>query len=545
MTAVVALIAVIAVIAAIAFVVAKAWNRRPGEPDDSGTDILPYLILALAVGVAGFAFARLARVALTWNQLAGEPGTEIAVALAGLVVAAPIAFLLWRRQKRRRVIHPRSPGWPVYLSVIEIVFLTAFFVAVGQVANGIAGLAEPSPWTDLIVYGAIVAFHWWAGLQDPPRGEAAELPRLIGSGVALIALVIGLQAVLQWLLEQAYDASLGTIVDQFIGARSDDADLAGPLGLLLASAPIWAWRWLPAWKEEPGPLRHLYLGTAAVAGLVIALGAGIAIATLVVGYWPGDVEARLHFAGLPVQLSALIVALALWAHHRRRMGSDRNGGVRGYEYAMAAGGLGALVGAATALVAIVWTTPLAGDPSQSGLIGAGITVLVAGGVWLYFWRKVQQAKLAERRSPQRRFYLLGMAVILGLTTAGALIAVLVIAFQATLAEGESDLESLPVPVALTALAGIATWHLFSVMRSDGPAHTRAAGAPFQVTVICSHPGPLADGVSQGSNDAGPLPQRRGRGDRSGDGGADRGRSRRTTLDCLGGRGRVSCRPGPA
>ena len=84
-----------------------------------------------------------------------------------------------------------------------------------------------------------------------------------------------------------------------------------------------------------------------------------------------------------------------------------------------------------------------------------------------------------------------MAVILGLTTAGALIAVLVIAFQAALAEGASDLGSLPVPVTLTVLAGIATWHLFTVIRSDGPADTRTAGAPFEVTVICSHPGPLA------------------------------------------------------
>ena len=489
MSGVVALVIVVAVIAAVAFLIAKSWNRRPGQQEQESAEILPYLILGLAVGVAGFSFARLARVALTWNQLAGEPESEIAVALAGLVVSAPIAYLLWRRQKRRRGAHPRAPGWPVYLSLIEIVFLTAFFAAVGQVANGIAGIADPSPWTDLIVYGGLVAFHWWAGLRDPPQGEAAELPRLIGSGVALIALAVGLQGVLQWLLEGAYEATLGGPGDTTFPGQGDD--VAAPLGLLIAAAPVWAWRWLAAWKTEPGPLRHLYLGTAAVAGLATAFGAGIVIVTTVISYWLVTVEAGAHFASLPVQLSVLIVAYALWAHHRRRMGQERNGAIRGYEYAMAAGALGALVGAGTALVAMVWETPLAGDPSQSGLIGAGLTVLIAGAVWHYFWRNVQRLRVEERRSPQRRFYLVGMAVILGLTTAGALIAVLVIAFQAALAEGGADLESMPIPVTLTVLAGIATWHLFTVIRADGPADTRAPGTPFPVTVICSHPGPLA------------------------------------------------------
>ena len=404
-------------------------------------------------------------------------------------------------------------------------------------------LAEPSPWTDLLIYGGLVAFHWWAGAQDPPHGEAAELPRLIGSGVALIALVVGLQGVLQWLFEQAYEATVGTIVDQFLDARSGSA-VAGPLGLLIAAAPIWAWRWLTTWNEEPRPLRHLYLGTAAVSGLVTFLGTGVAIVTLVITYFLGTLEARLHFAGLPAQLSALIVGVALWAHHRRRMGADRSGAVRGYEYTMAAIGLGALVGAGTSLVAIVLETPLAGDPGQSGLIGAGLAALVSGAVWRYFWRNAQRSRVEERRSPQRRFYLVGMAVILGLTTAGALIAVLVIAFQAALAEGASDLGSLPIPVTLTVLAGIATWHLFTVIRSDGPADTRIAGAPFEVTVICSHPGPLAVEfpkeavlrVVYRNDEAG----NRG----SGDGGADRGHRRWSPVNGVGRPGRVPRRPAP-
>jgi hypothetical protein len=491
MSGVVALVIVVAVIAAIAFLIAKVWNRRPGEQEQESAEILPYLILALAVGVAGFSFARLARVALTLSQLAGGPRSEIAAALAGLVVAAPIAFFLWRRQRRRRRTHPRAPGWPVYLSLIEIVFLTAFFAAASQVANGIAGIASLNgPWTDLIVYGGIVSFHWWVASNDPPQGEVAELPRLIGSGVALIALAIGLQGMLHWLLSEVYEATLGDVVDFALDQRFPE-HVAGPLGLLIVAAPIWAWRWLRRWEGEPSPLRHLYLGAAAVTGLATALGAAIVIVATMISFWLTTTPARLHFADLPNHTSALIVAFALWAHHRRRMGAERTSGVRGYEYAMAAVGLGAMVVAGTTLVAMVWETPLAGDPGRTVLIASGLTVIVGGAVWLFFWRSVQRLRVEERRTTQRRFYLIGMAVIMGLTTAGALIAALVVAFQAALAESGGDLASLPIPAALTVLAGAATWHLLSVIRADGPAESRAPGTPFPVTVVCSHPGPLA------------------------------------------------------
>ena len=104
----------------------------------------------------------------------------------------------------------------------------------------------------------------------------------------------------------------------------------------------------------------------------------------------------------------------------------------GYGYAMAAVGLGALVGAGTALVTMVWDTPLAGDPSRQGVIALGLTVLVAGSVWSLFWRAAQRHRLEEVRTVQRRVYLIGMAFVLGLTAAGALIAVLVVAFQSLL-----------------------------------------------------------------------------------------------------------------
>ena len=117
----------------------RAVRGRGKQNEDGGLDLIPYLLLALAVGIAGFSLAALARASLTPDRLIGRPTGEIAGALAGLVVAGPIAFLMWRRQARRRKAFPQTAGWHVYLAIIELVFLTAFLVAVSQVAAFLGG----------------------------------------------------------------------------------------------------------------------------------------------------------------------------------------------------------------------------------------------------------------------------------------------------------------------------------------------------------------------------------------------------------------------
>ncbi len=459
--------------------------RRPGREDDTGgLDLIPYFLLALAVGATGFALAALARASLTPDRLIGRPTAEIAGALAGLVVAGPIAFLLWRRQARRRRAFPETPGWPVYLAIVELVFLTAFFIAVGQVAEMLEGSEDAFDWTDLLVYGGIVVFHWWAERKERPAGDIGELPRLVGSGVALIALTIGLVGVLDWLFSLAYDGLWGL-------AEVPSPEL--PLALTVAAAPVWAWRWLPAWEEETNLLRNFYVGFVAALTLTMTIGAGVTmIATLLTSLLGQAGSATEHFRYYPIALALLIVGGTLWWHHRRRMGEGRAGGRRGYEYTMAATGLATLVGSATALVDTVFTPALAGTNSGAPLIALGCTVIASGWVWLTFWRKAQAApREEETRAVPRRFYLIGMAIILGLTAAGALIAVLVVVFRALLGEVEAGSDILRVPVTLTLTSGLATWHLFTQIRADGSMLKRSPVEPFTVTVVCSHPGILS------------------------------------------------------
>ncbi|MET0564884.1 MAG: DUF5671 domain-containing protein [Acidimicrobiia bacterium] len=483
-TVVLAGVVFLLVVGGVIALVVRAVRGRDKQDEDGGLDLIPYLLLALFVGAAGFSLAALARASLTPDRLIGRPTGELAGALAGLVVAAPIAYFLGRRQARRRKSFPETPGWPVYLAIVELVFLTAFLAAVAQVAGFLSGDGDRADWTDLVIYGGIVGFHWWAERRERPMGDIGDLPRLVGSGVALVALTIGLIGTLEWLFSIAYDA---------LSELDDVPDPAVAIALAVAGAAIWAWRWLPAWDEEPNVLRNFYVGFVTAFSLTMAIGAGVSMIATLLTFVLGDGgPAGDHFDDLPLSMAFVISGAGLWYHHSHRLGPGRTGARRGYEYAMAAAGLGALVGSTTALVEAAFTPTLAGTNSSATLITIASAVIASGWVWLAFWGKAQAAPRAEEaRSLSRRVYLIGMAIVLGLTAAGSMIAVLVVVFRTVLGEVEASAGSLRVPITLTLTAGVATWHLFDQIRADSAGRERTVSRPFAVTVICSHPGTLS------------------------------------------------------
>ncbi len=80
-----------------------------------------------------------------------------------------------------------------------------------------------------------------------------------------------------------------------------------------------------------------------------------------------------------------------------------------------------------------------------------------------------------------------MSVILGLTSAGSLIAALVVIFQRLL--GSAGDESIVVQGSLFVFAGLATWHLLRTVNEDRELiGSDESLTPFEVTIICSHPG---------------------------------------------------------
>lgn len=453
-------------------------NRDEGA--DDGGDVLAYLLLALAVGTAGFALASLAATAFPGDDFVVDVRGQVANSLAALVVSVPIAVFLWRRQERRRTHFPASSGWTVYLTLIEAVFMTSLVAALFGLFEWIFADSEGVAWTNIIVFGGIVVFHEWATSRTSPESDARSLPRVAGSAIGLITTLIGLGGLVGWLLSEVYST---------LAPTAGGSDLGIWVSFLLAGAPVWWYRWLRPWSSESDTPRSAWLFLVSVAGLTTALAAMATLSILVLTFLFTDTEpAGTYFEAAPLTLSVALVASLAWIHHRHRLGSDRTEPVRAYDYAMTAIGLATTVGGASALSAVaLGPADLVGSGSDA-VIAVTVALIVGAGVWLAFWTRASNfPRETEASSTPRRVYLIGMSVILGLVSAGALIAVLVIIFQRLLDTGGT--ESIMIPISLFAFAGLATWHLLRVNAADreliGSEETLT---PFSVTLICSHPG---------------------------------------------------------
>lgn len=462
--------------------VRRMMEKRGGGLSDGG-DVIAYLLLALSVGVAAFALAELGRAAFPGDSFVSDTSQRVATSLAGLVVATPIAVFLWRRQAQRLAAFPRSAGWTVYLSLIEAVFMTSFVIAAFSILNWMLSDGETPTWTDVLVFGAIIAFHEMATRRAPPQSDGADLPRVVGSAVGLIATAIGLGGVLYWLLQTLYATLAPTAGGPEIGTW---------LAILLVGVPVWFFRWWRPWPDEPGTPRNAWMFLVAVAGLSTAIGAlaGIVIGTL--DYLFADTAtAGEHFEFLPAALAVGIVGILAWLHHRRRLGHDRTDPVRAYEYSMSAIGLGSAIGSGTALMTMAFGPSDLVQPDADAVIAVSTILVFALAVWLWFWLTATKApRELEAGTTPRRFYLVGFAVVTGLVSAGALIGTLVVLFQRVLGSGGSD--TLAVQASLFVFAGLATWHLLRVNAQDREIiGSDEVVTPFEVTIICSHPGMIA------------------------------------------------------
>lgn len=453
------------------------------DPSDSGTDIVAYLLLALSVGVAGFSLAQLASTAFPGERFVFDPAEDLANALSALVVSAPFAVYFWRRQARRRQIYPESPGWTLYLSLIEMVFTTAFVIVAVLFLNGLLTDESAAAWTGVVVFGGIVALHEYAVSRTPPLSDTGELRRVIGSAIGLVTGGIGLAGVLIAALSAGYEAIGGGRV----------ADSFHPfVAMLVVGAPLWWYRWARPWPTEPSVPRLTWSVIVMVGSLFAVLGAATAIAVVGLQYVFAETSpAGQHFELVPVALGVILTAAPIWTIHRDSMGATGGDSNQLYRYTMAA------IGFVTALITVTALTIVAFD--RALIVGGGsnvvvglATVLVAG---LVVWRVFEHAATVigggrATVSWPRRIYTLGLGVVFGLVAAGALIATVFVVLRRVLATAADG--SLLEPVTILLYAGLSSWYLLRGYQRDREARAATERvAPFEVTIICSHPGMIA------------------------------------------------------
>ena len=463
----------------------SAKNGAPSSGD--GADVLVYLLMAVAVGVLAFSMASLGQAAFPGGAFVFDPESQVATALAGIVVSGPFAVYLWRRQRARRMLNPNAPGWTVYLSLIEAVFMTGFVFALFSVLDWLMSEGTQPGVTDVLVFGAVVVFHELAVRATPAMSDAGELPRVIGSAIGIIPLIIGLVGILHWGLGGLYES------------MAEGADVGGglapmtSLALIATGLPVWWYRWLRPWGQPAGGPRNAWTFLAATGGLVVALGAGTTLTAQALVYLLTDSsDAGAHFELVPITVAIGVVAMLVWLHHRRLLGGERTDPVRAYEYMSAAFGLTACVAASTALVASAFAPSSFVGSNGTAAIVSGVVLIVGLAVWLRFWSRAQSAPRGiEASGAPRRAYLLGLGVVMSLVGAGALIATLVGVFRAVLGVAELP-ATFVTTLTLFLTAGGAAWHLLRTNARDRDVVvSKDTIVPFDVTIVTSHPGMLS------------------------------------------------------
>ena len=469
------------VLAAVVLVIVIAIQRsnKPGAEKGDGSDIIAYLVLTVSMIVAGFALAELANTAFPGDRFVFDPADDLATSLAALVVSTPFLIYFWRRQADRRDLYPAANGWTLYLSFIELVFMTAFVVSAVTFVNGLISDEPASAWASAVVFGLIIVFHELATGRTPPLSEAGELPRVIGSAIGLITAAGGLFG------------SLAEVFATLFGVG--DVGWHPWLAMAIVGLPVWAYRWLRPWPSPRESVPRLAWTTAVTVGaMAVAVGSATSLLVLGLQYVVGDTQpAGSHFEPAPIALGLLFPSILIAIVHRRALGAERNTQIRFVDYAMAAIGLVTAVTAAIALTVVAFDRSLiVGGGVEDVILFATVMVVGLAQWWVFTRRTARGDEESEKTSWPRRIYHLGLGVGFGLVSAGALITTLVIVLR-RLMVGETE-GSLLTPLTIFIYTALATWYLLSAYARDRATMEREEMvAPFDVTIITSHPGMIA------------------------------------------------------
>jgi hypothetical protein len=358
-------------------------------------------------------------------------------------------------------------------------FVTAFVVVTTLFLNGVFSGEGAVRWASTLVFGAFVVFHLVAARRTPPRSDSADLYRVAGSAIGLITVAIGLAGSLAAVFSLPFD--------------NLSSEFHPWLAMAVVGAPVWAYHWFARSDPDPGPPRAVWSVLVAIGSLAVAVGTAASLVVISAQYVFGETPpGGQHFESAPWLLAVFLVTLAIWIVHRRELGAQRDNALRSYEYGVAAAGLAATLAGGISLTILAFETP--------ALVGGGINdviaatgILVAG---LILWQVMSRRYVtgdpgAESTAWPRRIYNLGLGVITGLIAAGSLITALFVLLRRVMGGEETSTTAL-VPVTITVFTGLAAWYLLAAYAKDRTRVTREEVVrPFEVVVMCSHPGPLA------------------------------------------------------
>ncbi len=430
-----------------------------------------YILFFTLVTVAATGSSGLLAFGLDPGELTGTERTSaLARSIAFMVIAGPLALLLWRALSKRLLQPAESgaPAWGLYLAAMYatalIVASTSLFSLLGSLAAG-----RTDDWArDLagfLVRGGVWWWHHriWSDTRRTPR-TLPNLPGILGSWYGLLVGATAVASALSVVFSAALDAfflapSIGN--PWWKGALAQLPWIAGGLA-------VWWWHWV---RRGMGAVRGGFADVALVLVGVLAAGAATLGGTgyllyTVVNTALGGASLQL-LAPAPLALGtavagALVCSRApLWFAGRSAATVEAGRQVvSGLGLAAGASGLGVCVNAALASL----TPPLAGNNTRSLLL-AGVIWLVLGA--LTWWRAWRPGNPAEPRG--RRVYLVA---VFGISAVVALVALLVAGFRLIEFFLEPDrlasglLDSVRAPVGLLTATALVSLYHFVIWSAD-------------------------------------------------------------------------------
>lgn len=441
------------------------------------------------------AVRNLVELVVSTEEIFEDTTRVVAFALATLVVAIPVAIVIWR------ALFAGTPDFARRLAVVgglSISMVTSLFSLVGFGRGFIVGDGfRPGSFATVVVFGLAWGGYEWLRTAETKSFEVTDLRPMAGSVVGLALSVSGLVLLIETAMTEVLGVGGDVILDRSIGER------LGTVGILLAvGLPTLWWFWLRDLSTRETRFRNGYAAVVSY-GSLTALASSAGVILFVVLEWLlgfGEESASSQFEPIPVAVGIGIVGAVSWIHHVDLLAPRRGLATRAYGYGIAATAVGFVVGGLVTLIAVALEgvasdTIVATEGAGPVTLGAILAVGIGALLWWMTWSRADVAVPGERESLPRRLYLTGLLIVAGLTGGIALVIALFGFVQAVL-EGSLGMDVVfdgRFVIGLVLTTAPLVWHLLSEIRGDREARPESVRLR-EALVIAGERGPLGNGV---------------------------------------------------
>ena len=448
------------------------------------------VVIAIATAVRS-----LIELVLPSDDIFEDTTRVVAFSVATLVVAIPVAVVIWR------ALFARTEDFARRLAVVgglSVAMVTSLFALVGFGRGFVIGDGfRSSSFATLLAFGAAWAGYEWLRQAEVEPFEVSDLRPTAGSGVGLGLTVSGLVLLIETALTEMLGVGGDVIFTRTVGEQLGTVAVWLAVGL-----PALWWFWLrDLWLRETR-FRNGYAAVVSY-GSLAALASSVGVILFMALEWVfglGDDTASSQFEPLPIAVAVAVVGAVSWLHHADLLRPRRGLATRAYGYGIAATAVGFVAGGlvtliSVALEAIAADTIVETDGAGSVTLGAVLAVVIGALLWWMTWSQADVTVTGERESLPRRLYLTGLLVVAGLTGGIALVIALFGFVQAVL-EGTLGMEVLfdgRFVIGLVVTTAPLIWHLLSEIREDREARPELVRLR-EAMVIAGDRGPLGNGV---------------------------------------------------